>query len=259
MSSDPNTDIYSKAKVVKYYSEYSTALQEPEKTIFELLKHQLPDMRVLDIGVGGGRTTPALAPHAKEYIGIDFSPEMIQVCTEKYKSTYPVAKFEVCDVRNLTHFDTGYFDLILFSFNGLDNITADERELCLKEFRRICSVTGYLCFSSHNIQSLPNFFKVQFRLHPIKLISSIIKRKKLIKENATQLIKMTTADYVIIYDDVYDFGLQTYYVRPSNQIRALNSAGFKNVQLFDLKRGKPLSTSEEYTATTDSWIYYLSK
>jgi ubiquinone/menaquinone biosynthesis C-methylase UbiE len=63
-------------------------------------------MNMLDIGVGGGRTTKYFFPLAKEYVGIDYSPEMIQACKKKF----PELRFEVADVRNLSLFGDGHFD-----------------------------------------------------------------------------------------------------------------------------------------------------
>lgn len=37
-------------------------------------------MTMLDIGVGAGQTTPYFAQSVKEYIGIDYSSQMIQAC-----------------------------------------------------------------------------------------------------------------------------------------------------------------------------------
>lgn len=256
---DTNAKTYSSPKVVKYYAEYSTQLQQPEKTIFQLLKPYLNQMRMLDIGVGGGRTTTYFAAEVKEYIGVDFSSGMIDVCKEKFKTLIPSAKFEVCDVRNLSQFTTGCFDLVFFSFNGIDNISHEERILALKEIKRICSPKGYFCFSSHNLQCLPDFFKIRFRLHPFKFIKSLISRKKLIEQNKEQINKLATADYVNVYDDVYDFGLHTHYIRPSYQIEELKALGFNNIQLFDLENGKELKLAAEWNRSTDSWIYYLCR
>jgi ubiquinone/menaquinone biosynthesis C-methylase UbiE len=252
-----NINTYSSPEVIRHYAEYSKKLQLPEKAIFEVLDPGLSRMKMIDIGVGGGRTTAFFAPRVKEYLGVDFAEGMINICNKKFKTVFPSAKFEVGDVRNLSNYTTGYFDLVLFSFNGLDNINHQERALALKEIKRICAAQGYFCFSSHNIQNLPGFFKIRYRWHPVKFLRSLIRRKRLINQNIEAIKKMDTADYVNIYDDVYDFGLHTYYVRPSYQIAQLNNLGFRQVQLFDLTTGRMLTESSEYNATTDPWIYYL--
>jgi ubiquinone/menaquinone biosynthesis C-methylase UbiE len=254
---DKNSNTYSLPKVIKHYAEYSDVLQKPEQTIFNILETKLENMKVLDIGVGGGRTTTFLAPKVKEYIGVDFSQGMIDVCKKKFSSILPFAKFEVCDVRDLSKFQTGYFDLVLFSFNGIDNISHADRAAALLEIKRICAPGGYFCFSSHNLQSLPEFFKIRFRLHPIKFFKSLIHRKKLLEQNKEQITQIATANYVNIYDDVYDFGLHTHYIRPEQQVIDLKTEGFKEVRVFNLEKGKELKP-EELKQSTDSWLYYLS-
>ena len=82
-----NTSIktYSSPKVIRHYAEYSNKLQLPEKTIYEILYPNLSQMKMIDIGVGGGRTTTFFAPYVKEYIGVDFEEGMIDVCKEKFR------------------------------------------------------------------------------------------------------------------------------------------------------------------------------
>lgn len=256
---ETNIKRYSLPEVIKHYTEYSDKLQNPEKIIFEILKSDLNQMKMLDIGVGGGRTTIHFAPHVKEYIGIDFSAGMINACKERFKTTIPSAKFEVADVRNLSQFSTGYFDFVFFSFNGLDTISHEERGVALKEMKRICAPQGFFFFSSHNLQCLPDFFKIHFRLHLIKFFKNLIKRKELIANNKEQISKIPIANYLNIYDDVYDFGLHTYYIRPSYQVEQLKTIGFSSVQVFDLSDRKELIGSEQFKHAKDSWIYYLCR
>src|SRR6266567_2196534 len=43
-----------------------------------------PGAAVLDLGVGEGRTTPYLLARAGRYLGVDYSPEMVRLCREKF-------------------------------------------------------------------------------------------------------------------------------------------------------------------------------
>jgi ubiquinone/menaquinone biosynthesis C-methylase UbiE len=256
---EKNINTYSDSKVVRHYAEYSTALQAPEGTIFKVLHPQLNRMRMLDIGVGGGRTTSFFAPLVKTYTGIDFSEGMINACKKKFNTVFPMAQFETKDVRDLKDYPSGSFDFVFFSFNGLDNISHEERILVLKEIKRICSPDGYFCFSSHNLQYLPLFFSIRFRLHPIKFLRSVVNRKKLLLQNQEQIKNIPTADHLTIFDDVYDFGLFTYYSKPAYQIKQLEDAGFHSVQLFELEEGKNISVKESYDNNVDPWVYYLCR
>lgn len=254
---DINSKTYSLPKVVKHYTEYSAQLQAPEKTILDLLRPELLRKRMLDIGVGGGRTTSFFAPLVKTYTGIDFSDEMILACKKKFSTVFPSATFETKDVRDLSDYPSGSFDFVLFSFNGLDNISHEEREKALKEIRRILSPGGFFCFSSHNLQYLPSFFSFRFRWHPIKFLKSVISRKKLKVQNKEQIKQIAIAEHLTIFDDVYDFGLFTYYSRPEFQIKQLKNAGFQKIRLFSLKKGEEITDPGKYKEEKDSWIYYL--
>ncbi len=78
-----NEETYEKANVVAGFQK--SELQPPEKTILEMMQDKLGNMKMLDIGVGAGRTTVHFAPLVQEYVGIDYSENMIKAC----KSSFP--------------------------------------------------------------------------------------------------------------------------------------------------------------------------
>jgi SAM-dependent methyltransferase len=107
--------------------------------------------RVLDLGVGAGRTTPFLAARAGEYVGIDYSEAMIAACRERY----PGLDFQVRDARNLSCFADGYFDSVVFSFNGLGHLYPDDSRIaCVREVNRVLRQGGSFVFSLHNARSI---------------------------------------------------------------------------------------------------------
>jgi len=110
-----------------------------------------PGMTVLDLGVGGGRTTPYLAKIASHYVGVDYSEPMIHACRRKF----PDFNFLLADACDLSSFEDASFDAIVFSFNGLDSVVPDEnRSRCLRECWRVLRPAGVFVFSSHNPRSL---------------------------------------------------------------------------------------------------------
>jgi len=106
-----------------------------------------PGTRVLDLGVGGGRTTAILAEGSASYLGLDITPEMI----EDARSRYPGVDLRVGDAAHLEALGDGAFDLIVFSLNGLDCLGHEDRERFFAECARLLAPGGVLQFSSHNL------------------------------------------------------------------------------------------------------------
>ena len=110
----------------KIYNDYARRnyLEKPEIAILDELFCQLASMDMLDMGVGGGRTTSYFAPIAKSYIGADYASQMVKVCREKFKDKH---KFVEADARSMNEFEANSFDFVLFSFNGIDSFGHQDR------------------------------------------------------------------------------------------------------------------------------------
>lgn len=105
---------------------------------------------VLDLGVGGGRTTDLLLPMAASYVGIDVSREMVGLA----RSRFPEATLQVGDASDLNGLPSGHFDLVVFSFNGLDAVDHERRLQALAEMRRVVAPGGRVLFSSLNLDGV---------------------------------------------------------------------------------------------------------
>ncbi len=139
-----NLEVYRNPAVVSHYAslQYLTAA---ERLLFDT--YLKPGMAILDIGVGGGRTTLYLAAKASRYVGVDYSEEMIRLCRGKFSGL----EFQVADAADLSAFASQSFDAIVFAFNGLDYVLpAERRQKCLRECERMLKDGGVLIFSSHN-------------------------------------------------------------------------------------------------------------
>lgn len=143
-----NRDYFSDRGVVATY-EAEEGLTEPERV---LLDRFVPDdARVLDLGVGTGRTTEALRGRASSYVGIDYAPEMVAAC----RTRFPDTEFLEGDAADLSRFADGSFDTVVFSFNGLDCLHPKrQRDRCLAEIHRVLTPDGTVVLSSHNIHAL---------------------------------------------------------------------------------------------------------
>ena len=150
MASAPaaNLDVFDSADVVEHYAglQFLTAC---EQRMFET--YLRPGGAILDLGVGGGRTTPFLSAIASQYIGADYSEKMVCACRKKF----PNLQFEVADAADLSRFADRSFDAVVFSFNGSDYIAPEEnRHRFLQECHRVLKPGGTFVFSSHNPRSI---------------------------------------------------------------------------------------------------------
>lgn len=109
---------------------------------------------IVDLGVGAGRTTAWLVERAGaggSYVGIDVAPRMVDAA----RRTHPGVDLRVGDAADLTSFDDGSFDVVVFSYNGLDYVAPDDaRHRCLREVHRVLRPGGTFVFSTHDPRAL---------------------------------------------------------------------------------------------------------
>jgi len=259
---DPiNKQTYLSPKVIDFYSQ-SADLQPPEKTIVQILAPMLADAKMLDVGVGAGRTTEYFAPIVKSYTAVDFSAGMIECCRSKYSSRFPQARFAVGDAKDLKEFENEKFDFILFSFNGVDYMPVTARVQCLQKARTLLAPGGYLAFSTHNIFSLRKLtvgavFKLRWNM--LATMAKVARRMKVRKMNAAALRTIETSDYVFVNDGSHDFGLKQCFIRPSYQLQMLRDCGYQSIRVFELGSGKEHATEKDICSTEDGWIYFLCR
>jgi SAM-dependent methyltransferase len=149
--SNHNLGIYNQERVVAHYAS-ARGLFPSERYLFG--KYARSNADVLDVGVGGGRTTEHLAPGARYYLGVDYSAAMIEKC----RARFPGLDFAVADATNLSTIGDDSFDLSVFSFNGIDCIPSDAgRIAALRELRRVTRPDGFIVISSHNARALGSF------------------------------------------------------------------------------------------------------
>lgn len=258
----------------KIYSDYAKRdyLEKAEVAILDELFPKLAIMTMLDMGVGGGRTTTYFAPMVKSYIGADYASQMIRICKRKFKDRYI---FIESDARNMKEFEGNSFDFILFSYNGIDSFGHNDRMTALREIRRVLKNNGYFCFSSHNLDwknlhdllsfklNNPSDRSMQKAKNPVACLFYKLKTKFRIMrlnflngslQTKSFLAKLKEINYGHIYDNSLHGKGKIYYITHSEQLRQLKAAGFKNIYSYS-RNG--IKTENENELNNGGWIYYL--
>lgn len=242
---------YTGADAVRHYPRLAH-LHPAEEVLFAAYGADLDGRAVLDIGVGGGRTTGHLAPLAREYVGLDYSPGLAAATAARF----PDRQIEEGDVRDLSRFADGSFDTVVFSFNGLDYIGHDDRAIALREMRRVLRDNGLLLLSSHNrdyrrFHLLP--WQGRPRLGRATLRSSYAAWRARANRRRLRPHETIRPTWAIINDDAHDYSMLTYYVGADESRNQLRAAGFADVATFDLA-GDAVERDDRA-----GWLYYTAR
>jgi SAM-dependent methyltransferase len=178
--------------------------------------------RILDLGVGAGRTTPWLLERGSSYVGIDYAPAMVDAARE----LHPDAEFQVGDAADLSDWDDQAFDVVVFSYNGIDYLDDDARSRCLAEIRRVLVPGGLYVFSTHNPRAIiappPPGGNVAKRM-----AASVLMTSRRARRLVTSAPFRSGEGWVL---DPVRGGLRTHMAIP-DQVRAeLDAAGFETLE-----------------------------
>lgn len=247
-----NIDIYQNEDVVNKYARH-TFLLEPEKKILSIIKDEIKNAKVLDIGVGGGRTTLHFSKKVKMYVGIDYSSKMIDICNEKY-GTYDTISFKVLDARNLDSLGRKYFDIILFSYNGLDCIDIKHRKNVLKGITKLLKDGGKFIFSMHNINHIKFMYNLYSGYNPIMHIKKFHRIIRLLVHNGfpAKYEKMDCAQFT---DGAHNFRNTHTYSSLPLEINTLKQLGYSSIRTFSSKNGDEIML-KSLKSYTEPWIYF---
>jgi SAM-dependent methyltransferase len=266
---ESNLQIYDAADVAAHYAalEYVSPC---EKLLFDAFLK--PGGALLDLGVGGGRTTAYLAGLASRYVGVDYAPKMVAACQHKF----PRLEFRVADATDLSLFDDQSFDAVVMAFNGIDYVIPDEaRCRCLREIRRVLKNEGVLIFSSHNPRAV--FFRPAWNRKKIEdFARSLAGTKEWLygpserillwlrvvvavgRASASSLLRLSSRGFRRAFwlgegymVDPAHGGLTTHYAVPARVIAELEGKGFRFLRMCgdDYPR-------QSGTYVTD-WYYYV--
>lgn len=252
-----NESLWTRKYAIRGYRS-KTDLFRAEAVILDQIATQFRNKEILDIGIGTGRTTQHLLNISKNYVGIDYSHEMIRVA----RDTFPGVELLEMNARDLSVFADSQFDLIWFSFNGIDCASHDDRLKILREVHRVLHDDGAFVFSSHNRKSkiLTAYDLRNIRSRLSANPASLAKGLAAYLLGIYNFVKLKSREihcpeYAIINDPSYCYSVLWYYIYLEDQILCLKNYNFRDVLAFGLN-GEVLQANSSYDGP---YIHYLAR
>ena len=255
---DLNRSYYDVPHVVENYAR-ETSLQKPEEAILERFRDELARARLLEIGVGPGRTTPRIRRAVRHYVAIDYSASMLAPCRQRF----PDAQLVLCDGRQPA-FPPQTFDAVYFCWNAIDDVGHADRLAMLGAIATVLRPGGLFFFSTHNREWTPKspytlFYPVRSR-NPLKLLggNAYATAKYLFgifNHLRYRKLEREEVEYAIVNEAPLEFRTLTYFIDRRQQIAQLARYGFGEVEMF-ARDGRPITPDEP---CGDGWIYYAAR
>jgi SAM-dependent methyltransferase len=250
---DKNYEAYQSSTVAALYKHLASGgLTTPEKYCLNLISDR---GSVLDIGVGGGRTTGPLSSMFHKYIGIDYSEAMIVAA----KSLFPGLDLRTMDARKL-EFDEE-FDCVVFSYNGIDSVNYNDRQLIFDQVAKVLRPGGYFIYSTHNlhndrVSSLLHSLIVKELIRPLR---GFLKPWNKIRPVVNRLNNFWRQSgdqeqpFAYVNDIAQDFQLLHTYVDVAKETETLRRRGLSVIATVGNRKKAP-----GYDAD-DAWVYVAAK
>ncbi len=226
-----NRQAWRSREAVRWYAQSEGFIDPGEELAFERVMADARDKPVLDLGIGGGRTTGHLLALTKNYVGVDYTPEMVEACRRRFAGVH----FELADARELSRFATASFQLVLFSYNGIDAVDLAGRKQVMAEACRVLRPGGAFFFSTFN-RNGPDFEgrhlsrSVDFTWNPLRLAARsfrfvVFNTVAAMRRLRYRRFEQNQAGHGILLHGAHD-GLLVYAATASETRQQLAEAGF---------------------------------
>jgi SAM-dependent methyltransferase len=253
-----NRGTWQRQSTVRQYRQLTGWTDPGERAAVEWVTPLVAGQPILDLGVGAGRTTGLLLPLSDDYLGIDYTADMVAAC----RIRHPGERFALMDARDLQALEAGHYGLVVFSFNGIDSVAPEERGLILREVHRVLRPGGLFIVSSHNrdgpgAREKPGLH-VAFSANPLRLGWRLLRTLRSLPRALRNHLRLRAAnedheDWALRNCGAHDFGLLVVYTTLAEQQRQLQAAGFEVQAVFDSEHGHAVAPGQD---TRDVWWFH---
>lgn len=199
--------------------------------------------RIVDLGVGAGRTTPWLSERGASYLGIDVAPAMVDAA----RRLHPGADLRVGDAADLADLPDRSADVVVFSFNGIDYLDDTMRLRALGEIHRILVPRGTYVFSTHNPRGVIAHLPATDRPAPQRVAAAAAMTAARLRRLALSAAFRTGQGWVL---DPVQGGLQTHMATPARVEAELRANGFEVIERANGDR-----PARAWSLRTPWWYY----
>ena len=248
-----NAQIFFDPKLPEWYERQS--LCPAETMIFLRHRNSFYGKRVLDVGVGSGRTTRYLLPFAADYLGVDLSPVML----ERARWRYPTADLRALDLRELNRLESESFDFVLASWAVLDAVTHDERLKTIGQVADRLRPGGLFVFSSHNRRSElagrpPELERSAWPDRMARHVAHYLVAQK--NYRRLRPLRHEERDYAMLNDMAHGWKGVFYYIDRDAQERQIRAAGLELIEIVG-EDGRTLPPGDE--GVVDGALHYVCR
>lgn len=249
-----NRRVYHAAGVTRSYG--SQSFDPAEVMIFMRHRDAFVGRDILDVGVGTGRTTRCLAPLARRYVAIDYSPVMIS----HMRANFPAVAVVEADIADLSAFADASFDTVFATNNVVDVLSHARRLQALAEICRVLKSGGSFIFTTHNLEygrqiNGPN---IEWSLSPVKMVkAALLWLRRQRNHLRIKHLRRIEPEYALLNDIGHDFACLHYYIDPEIQARQLAEAGFSLIELVN-QQGQVFMIGA-VDISNASWLMYVAR
>jgi SAM-dependent methyltransferase len=255
-----NRRTYSNRGAVRQFAAASGWLERGERLAIECAAATARDAPILDIGIGGGRTTPLMTEISRTYVGIDYTPSMVEVARRRF----PGLCFQEMDARTL-RFADGSFQLVTFSYNGIDSVDPAGRLEILRQVHRVLRPGGCFVFSTLNLHgaawgaSWPDWSVYREAGLSATRLAHAVAKLALGGINRLRALsaRRVDTDAAIGAISAHNFGLLAVFTSLGEQLRQLKECGFQVEAIFEPSGHQVASDGSE--ATEAPWCHFVAR